>query len=103
MNFLENLKDQIEDPRLGNGRHKSKVLVSQHDLRELIHYFELLDSTARLENREPKPAYHHLHEAISQVFIANHNQGDITLLAIMETLAPLIEDNQKEKAIGRKR
>ena len=44
MSFLKRIKSQMIDPRMGNHRHKDRVLVNSGDLRELVDHFEGLQA-----------------------------------------------------------
>jgi len=101
MNFLKSIKSQIYDPRMGNHSHKERVLVNTRDLRELIDNFEKLDTDARSAH-EGQPLNQRLAHTLEAVFHQNEKDGEITLLIIMETLRPLIEERRKQKIIEKK-
>ena len=100
MSFLKRIKNQMNDPRTGNYRHKERVLINGCDLRELVDNFERLDSDMR--SAHPTPSINErLSNAIEAIFHQNKKDGEITLLVIMETLKPLVEARHKEKLIER--
>lgn len=100
MNFLTLLKEQMNDPRLGNRFSSEHVRVSSRALAQLIDAFERVDSLMRASH--PSPSLHEqLARDIVAAFHANGKDGEITLLVVMDTLRPLIEDRLKEKQIQR--
>ena len=101
MSFLKRIKDQMHDPRLGNRTHKSRVLIERHDLQELVDNFEGLDTEMRARHHAPS-VHENLANAIEAAFHKNGKDSEITLLAIMDTLKPLVEDRHKEKLINRR-
>lgn len=100
MTFLTRLKEQMSDPRLGNRLGREEVRVSSRALLQLIEAFERLDSEARANH--PSPTSHErLARDIEAEFHANGKDGEITLLVIMDTLRPLIEQRHKDKQLPR--
>lgn len=101
MSFLTRIKEQMTDPRWGNRHGKHRVLVAGADLRELIDHFERIDSEMR--SRSHSPTVHEtLARAIEAEFHNNGKDGEVSLLVIMDTLKPLIEERHIQKQIERR-
>ena len=99
MNFLENLKHDLEDGRLRRGS-REKILVDGKSLNILIEQFERIDTAERalhpgaMENNVLEA----LHNAITAVYHQYNKEPQITLLEIMRTLHPLMEKDLKRKS-----
>ena len=102
MNFLQRLKEELNDPKNCMGQ-REKVLVSTKALRELLYHFETLDSYERATHKETRKQ--HINEQLRHTICASyHQQGkntETTLMLIMDTLRPLMEERHKEKEMVR--
>ena len=101
MTFLTRIKEQMTDPRLGNRHGKDRVLVTSRDLLELIDHFERIDSEMRSLSHSPS-THETLARAIEAEFHNNGKDGEVSLLVIMGTLKPLIEERHIQKRIERR-
>jgi hypothetical protein len=101
MGFIERIKEQIIDPRMGNHQRKERVIVNACDLRELMGHFERIDSEMRSLDHHPS-VHETLSRAIEAEFHHNGKDGEVSLLVIMDTLKPLIEERHKQKLIERR-
>ena len=101
MTFLTRIKEQITDPRMGNNPRKERVLVNARDLQKLIYHFERIDSEMRALDHHPS-VHQVLSRAIESEFYNNGKDGEVSLLVIMDTLKPLIEERHKQKQIERR-
>ena len=102
MNFLQSLKQEMDDPRnrAGGGR----VVVNGRNLHELIQHFERLDAMDRA--MAPENRYREVYDRLAlDIEAAYQHQGksaETTLQVIMKTLQPLMEQRHKEIAIRRR-
>ena len=99
MNFLERIKDQMEDPRRSRGGGPD-VTVSTQALRELIHHFESLDSEMRvIKASGSESLYQRLSDTITALFHSTEKNGETVIVEVMETLGPLLKKKRKERPI----
>lgn len=97
MNFLNLVKLGLDDIRGTRG----KAIVDRQALRELIEHFERLDSHARAMHAHDNSTRHKdsayvLSTAIEAMYHQQGKNAETTLLVIMETLMPLMQQRQKE-------
>lgn len=102
MDFLQRIKDELLDPRNTRGM-RGKVSVSVKELDSLIYHFEELDSYARATDRTSRAL--HVNECLHNTIIAAYQQqgrnAETTLMVIMDTLLPLMEERNKERELIR--
>lgn len=102
MNFLDQLKRDLKHPQ-NRGRNLSthKVIVSHEALHELLRHFERLDAEARADNsirHTQQGSFERLHYVTEAAFHHSNKNATPVMLQIMDTLKPLIEEAEKEKA-----
>jgi len=102
MNYLQRLKNELNDPRNCGGQ-REKVLISTKALRELLYHFESLDSYERATHKEARRRHisEQLHSTICACYQQQGKNAETTLMVIMDTLRPLMEERQKEKEVIR--
>ena len=97
MNFLERIKNDLNDPRLNRGNNGEICRVNINALDELIHHFERLDSEARAKYESPSPR-EHLRNAIIAAYHASGRHPETTMITVLDTLKELAEDKHKERS-----
>lgn len=98
MKFLENLKRALNDPR--TRRDQYTCAVNERDLRSLIEVYEKVDSDVRSQyasNDPGAPLEYRVHAAVQALYHASEKDADRTMLVIMETLLPLMQERRGEK------
>ena len=103
MDFLRLIKEEINDYEKRRGMRES-IVVNTCALRELIDRYERLESWERAiqEHQIPGISLHMvLADAITAVYHSHGKNAEATLLTIMDTLKPLIEEKQKAEQIDR--
>lgn len=103
MNFLQRIKDNLNDYRNNHGR-RQQVIVDTSALRELIDRFEDLDTECRaLHPKARNQAIEkQLHDTINAVYQKQGKNAETTLMLIMDTLRPLMEERHKQQEIVRR-
>lgn len=103
MSFLTVIKRELYDERKHAGT-REKVLVDTRALWELVSQFEVLDATERALHREQRGL--EVTEWLRNLIIAAYQQqgknSEATLMLVMDTLRPLMEERAKELEITRK-
>jgi len=101
MNFLERIKSQMYDPRNGRMGHGQLVRVDSSALSELVHHFESIDSYHRATHEGAKREHinEQLHNTIKAAYEQQGRNAEYTLMAIMDTLRPLMEERYKERNV----
>ena len=94
MSFLKRVKTDLDDRSRGI---RELVTVDRRSLTELVDHFERLDSSERA-SQPVRDLNENLNHAIEAVY-KNNKCSETTLLIIMRTLKPLIDERLKEKAI----
>ena len=93
---LERIKDSLSDPRNQRGM-RDKVLVDARALYELIDRFEEMDAVIRANHtlRDADNIRFVLRDTIRAVYCQQGRSSEMTLMIIMDTLRPLMEDRAK--------
>lgn len=95
MDFLSRIKKDLYDARRQQGL-RDKTMVDTRCLMELIERFEVMDNEERLRHGSGHIGLdHHLHNAVLAVYHAKKRNAEETMLIVMETLKPLIEENRR--------
>src|SRR5574343_1220361 len=98
MSFLDHLKRDLGDPR--NRVDRDTWAVQGRSLHELIDAFEKLDSDARsryLSADPGAPLEHRVHASVTALYYATEKDADLTMLVIMETLLPLMQERNRAR------
>ena len=97
MNFLKQIKEDLNNPRNRHGM-RDKVLVDVKSLRELIDNFESMDAEYRALHPDSRmlTINHQLHQMIEAAYQKQGKNAETTLMLIMDTLRPLMEEKHKE-------
>lgn len=101
MDPIKRLKSQLDDIERRRGMGQM-VAVDSRSLRQVIDDYERLDSLARSAHNSLNPCCEPLRSLHDAIIAAYHQAGkdsEKVWLVIMETLAPLIEENRKHKEI----
>lgn len=103
MNFLQRIKSQMNDPRNGRMGRGQMVRVDSDALSELVHHFESLDTYERATHSEARRQHisEQLHNTICACYQQQGKNAETTLMLIMDTLRPLMEERHKEKEMIR--
>ena len=98
MNFLQRIKDSVNDPKNRCGS-RDNVMVDVRSLRELIEHFERLDSTERALHPSSRQLEieHQLHYLIEAAYHRQSKDAETTLMLVMDTLRPLMEQRHKDR------
>jgi hypothetical protein len=95
MSFLRRIKEDLNNWDIQRGRGEC-VYIRRNDLMELIDQYERMESRERIIHErgfcsvEPMLA-----DAINAIYHEQGRNAETTLLLIMETLKPLIEERYK--------
>lgn len=98
MNFLQRIKADLNEPRNRQGM-RDKVIVDARSLRKLLEHFETMDTTERALHPESRKLEinHQLHNLIEAAYHRQGKNAETTLMLIMDTLRPLMEERYKEQ------
>ena len=93
MSFINRIKKALH-PRTRHGCPRGKVVVDEKDLQELVHHFESMDSSIRLDNAERRngDARHILHCAIQRIWFDTGENADVVTLEFSQTMRQLLVD-----------
>lgn len=91
MNFINRIKEQMNNHENQRGHSRNIVTVDRNALRELVHHFESMDSAIRAEKDALVPDYYRnrTHSLIVELQAMFHNSGaeetmDIVMFTITE-------------------
>lgn len=98
MSFLKKIKADLRNEEKMRGM-RGKVTVDTKSLMELVAHFESLDSYHRSTSYDFKRevAARQLGELITTVYRLESKNSEKTLMIIMDTLRPLMEERHKEE------
>lgn len=98
--FLTRLKSEMYNERQHG--YREKVLVSRRALETLLHHFEDMD--AYLRATPPEVRQKHIREKLHHTLRAMYEQqgkdSEATLMAVMDTLRPLMEERQRQRELN---
>lgn len=99
-NFVKTIKREINDLMNCRGQ-REKCLVSTRALHALLDDYERLDTYVQATSLDAQRIniQQHLHHTIQAAYEQQNKNAETTLMLIMDTLRPLMEErhNQKEK------
>ena len=98
MNFLEQLKDDLNNPMKRSGT-REKCYVSTSALRQLVGHYERMDSVERVESRSfpQKSIRNRLYDILDCLYV--NMDSDALMFMIMDFLSKRIQEKAKEKII----
>lgn len=100
MNCFERIKTDLYGERNRRGNRETSV-VDTRSLLELLRHYESLDSEARALHPEGRrqEINEQLHHMITASYIKQGKNAETTLMLIMDTLRPLMEQKEKDAAV----
>jgi hypothetical protein len=103
MSFIERIKQNLNDERNRRGM-RDKVLVDARALDELVRHYDVLDSAERALHPEARrqQIFKQLHDTLAAAYHQQSCDSELTLMVVMETLLPLIEQKQRDRITRRR-